>query len=378
MLSFVACGSASAKKAKLGVMELSEYKDLNLNRENLDANVLSFIESNGYTVDGRIQEHQRRKRVVFGPAGSEFATVDLHLTMTGVTTIQWQMGKNQPLGEELAKHLKGTINPAEFETVNYSLQGITSEAFDPILECLNDASDLEITMLRDEPGCKQVTLKSIPHQDSLTVTHHRGTRVLQLQGKPLSCYRQVIFLLTDLLDLKGLEKVLYRQDDSSASVVRKEVAEDYLKVSFTRSYDLLPAKVKLLLISGCCVKLASPKLPDYSLLLYPDLRSLEGVLREVMCGYDMYVADAEHGFGDFFICKSNVCSLKPEHEKNVGHAKMVVALNDGYTFYRKHRHTLFHMEDFPDGSRMIDTLEKAVGLSKDAYSFIDGLYTARM
>jgi hypothetical protein len=164
--------------------------------------------------------------------------------------------------------------------------------------------------------------------------------------------------------------VLYRQDDSSASIVRKEVAEDYVKSFFPKSYDLLPNKVKLLLISGCCVKLASPKLPDYSLLLYPDLRSLEGVLREVMSGYDMYVEDADHGFGDFFTCNQNgICTLKTDNEETVGHAKMVVALNAGYSFYRKNRHTLFHMEDFPDGSRMIDTLEKAVGLSKDSLFF---------
>ncbi|MFC3169179.1 hypothetical protein, partial [Paracoccus fontiphilus] len=42
-------------------------------------------------------------------------------------------------------------------------------------------------------------------------------------------------------------------------------------------------------------------------------------------------------------------------------------------FYRKHRHAIFHMEEFPNGSRMINTLDSAIGLSKDAYSAIDAL-----
>lgn len=358
--------------------KMSDYKDLNLNRETLDANIHSFLESNGYTSDGGIQQLDKRKRVVFGSAGTEFATVDLHLNGTGTTTVQWKMGKNQQAGELLAAYLKATINPAEFENVNYSLKGITIDSFDPILDFLQESDDLEINTLRDELVCKQVTLKSIAHQDSLTLTHHRTTRVLQIQGKPLSCYRRVIFMLTDLLDLKGLEQVLYRKDDSSAEIVRKEMAEDYLKGFFTRSYIHLPDAVKKLLISSCCVKLAAPKLPDYCLLLYPDLRSLEGVLKQEMSGYMMSVEDAENGFGDFFDVKNGSCMLKAEYEQVVGHAQMVDAFNKGYSYYRKHRHTIFHMEEFPDGSRMIDTLEKAISLSKDAYAAIDGLFTARM
>ena len=357
---------------------MSDYKDLNLNRETLDANIQGFVVSNSYTLDGGIQSLDKRKRVVFGAAGTEYATVDLHLNGTGTTTVQWKMGKNQPVGEQLAAYLKATINPAEFENVNYSLKGITSESFDPILDFLEESADIKITLLRDEAICKQVTLTSVAHQDSLTLTHHRTTRVLQIQGKPLSCYRRVIFMLTDLLDLKGLEQVLYRKDDSSAEIVRKEMAEDYLKGFFPRSYGDLPEAVKKLLISSCCVKLAAPKLPDYCLLLYPDLRSLEGVLKQEMSGYLMSVEDAEYGFGEFFDVKHGVCTLKPKYVADVGHAAMVEAFNKGYSFFRKHRHTIFHMEEFPDGSRMIDTLDKAISLSKDAYTAIDGLYTARM
>jgi hypothetical protein len=357
---------------------MTDYKDLNLVRETLDEHIQSFLDVKGYTIDGGVQLAGKRKRVIFGPAGVSFATVDLHLNKTGTTTIQWKMGQNQPVGEQLAVHLKATINPAEFENVNYSLKGIAADTLDPILDLIGEAGDIEIKTLRDEAVCKQVTLKSVTHQDTLTLTHNRKTRVLQIQGKPLSCYRRVIFMLTDLLDLKGLEQVLYRKDDSSADIVRKEMAEDYLKVFFPDSYAHLPGDIKKLLISSCCVKLAAPKLPDYCLLLYPDLRSLEGVLKLKMADCKMSVQDAEHGFGDFFDIKSGICKLKPEYEKDVPNKLMVIAINNGYTFYRKHRHAIFHMEEFTGGSRMIATLDLAIGLSKDAYAAIDALYTARM
>ncbi|MGB4883185.1 MAG: type II toxin-antitoxin system RnlA family toxin [Neisseria sp.] len=357
---------------------MPDYKSLNLNREELNANIQSFLLSNNYTLDRTTQNRNKYKRVVLGALGADFATVDLHLNNTGTTTIQWKLGRNQPVGETLAVYLKGTIDPAEFEQVNYSLKGITTDSFEPILEWITESADVEINVLRDEESCKQVSLKSIEHKDKLILTHHRCTRVLQIQGKPLSCYRRVVFMLTDILDLKGLEQVLYRKDESSAEIVRTEMAEDYLKNLFPTTYDELPEKIKRLLILGCCIKLASPKLPDYCLLLYPDLRALEGALKALLGEYGMSVAQEDNRIGSFFDNKKGLCTLKTEHSAKIPNGNMVQALNNGYSFYIKHRHTLFHMEEFTGASSMIDSLERAVGLSRDAYAVINDLYEAKL
>jgi len=354
---------------------MSDYKELNLDRDTLDERIQEFLNLNNYQ---RRQVHSPKgtKRVVFGHANAEFALVDIHLKTTGTATIQWKTGRNQPLGETLAMHLKSTIDPNELETLNYSLKGISIDSFDPILDCITEQDEIELNVRQDSEQCKQVTLKNKIHQDKITLTHHKKTSVLQIQGRPLSCYRRVIFMLTDLLDLKGLEQVLYRNDDSSAGIVRSEMAEDYLKTALEQSYEHLPDAIKKLLISGCCVKLASPSLPDYCLLLYPDLRALEGVLKEIMSKHNMFVSNADHGFGDFFDKNHSNYSLKSEYCDSINNSDLENALNNGYTFYKKHRHSLFHMEDFADASRMVDTLDKAIGLSKDTYSAINKLYSS--
>ena len=91
-----------------------------------------------------------------------------------------------------------------------------------------------------------------------------------------------------------------------------------------------------------------------------------------MAEHSLSVQDAENSFGDFFDVASGKCTLKLEHQEKVSR-KMAESLNNGYTFYRKHRHAIFHMEEFSGGSRMINTLDSAIGLSKDAYSVIDAL-----
>ncbi|MDO6545726.1 type II toxin-antitoxin system RnlA family toxin [Pseudoalteromonas carrageenovora] len=356
---------------------MSDFKNLNINRETLDSHIQKFLDSCNYQREDT-KDEPNKKRILFGAAGAYFATVDLIFNKNGTTTIHWKLGKNHELGQELATYIKDTIDPAELETVNFSLKGVTTDSIEPIIECIAEADDIEVAISRDDDICKQVSLKSTLHQDTLKLTHHKTTRLLQIQGKPLSCYRRIIFMLTDLLDLKGLEQVLYRKDDSSAELVRKEMAEDYLRTMLTRSFEYLPEAVKKLLISSCCVKLASPSLPDYCLLLYPDLRALEGVLKQNLSEFDMSVGDAEHSFGTFFDVHLGICTLKTEYSARIGHVKMEEAFNQAYTFFRKHRNTIFHMEEFADGSRMIDTLDKAISLSKDTYAAIDGLYTARI
>ncbi|WP_417526384.1 type II toxin-antitoxin system RnlA family toxin [Marinomonas shanghaiensis] len=358
---------------------MSDYKNLNLDRDAIDAHVAKFLECNNLVQDGDPTAVGKANRYKFGSAGSKFAMVDLYLNQDGTTTITYKIGSNQELGEHFAAYLKATINPAEFESVNLSIDGIRAEDFDSVIAIINDSGEFEIEITRDESVCKQITLKSIAHQDQLKLTSHRTTRKMQIQGKPLSCYRRVIFMLTDLLDLKALAQVLYKKDDNSAEIVRTEMAEDHLKRFFVNSYEKLPAQVKKLLISSCCVKLASPQLPDYCLLLYPDLRALEGVLKLLLGSYGMSVADAKHGFGDFFSVdtKSGQCTIKSAFRAQIGNTAMESAFNAGYSFYRKHRHTLFHMEEFDGGSRLISNLEMAISLSNDAYNAIDNLYTAR-
>lgn len=358
---------------------MSDHKELNLNRENLDVYVSAFMERGGLTLDGgQLKDQPKGKRVEFGKAGNEFAMVDLHFIKDGTTTIQWKLGKNQPLGKELADYLKETIDPSEFEQVNLALKGITNDDIQSILDQICEAGDIECETIHDNDQKLQVAICNTAHQDRLVITHQRGTRTLQIQGKPLTCYRRIVYLLSELLDLGGLEQVICRKDDGVAEIVRNEMAEDYLKKFFERSYDLLPKLVKKLLISGCCVKLAAPQLPEYSMLVYPDLRALEGVLKKELAGYNMSLEDSDNGFGGFFEKAKAGFELKEDYANAVGHANMVKAFNEAYSFFNKHRNGLFHMEEYVDGSRTVDTLDKAIGLSKEAYRVIDDLFTARM
>lgn len=354
-------------------LQMKSFKNLNLDRESIPLYIERFMEENQLKMDGEIQKTQSRLRVLFGSTGADFATVDIHLNINGTTTVSWGLGKNQDLGEHLSNYLKATVDEDSLTSINFSLSGILRKDFDGILECISESADINTTTLEDTDSTTKIRLTSIQHQDTLTVSYY-STRKLQIQGRPLACYRRLIYLLTELLDLKGLELVLYKKEESSAEIVRKEIATDYLKLQLP-CLERLPDSIKKLLLSSCCVKLASPKLADYCLLLYPELRALEGILKQNMSYNGMYVEDAEHGFGTFldFDKTSGKAHLKDQFHGQI-EENLRLAIENAYTFYKLHRHTLFHMEEYPDGSRMIDTLDKAIALSKSSYELIEAIY----
>lgn len=359
------------------------YKSLNLRREEIDRYVQEFVNDNSLVLRSIQPQNNNKKRIIIGKAGVEDATVDLHLNVDGTTTVQFKLGKNQELGENLAKHLYETINPDEFISVNYSLTGIYENDIEPIFEELryykdeNGNCEFSLVVEKNEEIRKLIKIQSIAHKDSIAVTHFKTTNKLTIQGRPLFCYRRIIYLMAELLNLTGLQTVLSRTEENTAEIVRIEVAKHYLKSQLSDAFEHLPNIIQSLLVSGCCVKLASPKLPEYSMLLFPDLRALEGVLRTELSHYGLYTEQEEYGFGAFFESYSSIARLKESHKTNIDNDDIVRSLENAYTFFRKHRHSLFHMSDFAEASRKIDTLEKALALSQDVYNLLNAIYKAR-
>lgn len=359
---------------------MENHKSLNLKRESIDQYINKFAEENSLTVRENNSDG-KKKRVKIGKIGIDDATIDIFLNQDGTTTINHIVGKNQDLGASLSQFLYDTIDPNEFININFRLKGIEQENINPILDelrkSIDEAKNNEFQFEEYQNNSSNITkIHSIAHNDTITVTHHPTTRVLQIQGKPLFTYRRIIYLLSELLDLSGLQNVLSRTDEDTVSIVRKEIAEDYLLMQLNDSYGKMPTIVKNLLLSSCCVKLASPRLPEYSMLLYPELRSLEGILKHILSKYGMCVDGEENGFGAFFSVRSGNVTLNQEFHSQVNNTRLVSELEKAYSFFRKHRNGLFHMDEMISTSRVVDTLDKALSLTKDAYKLMNALYVA--
>ncbi|HEQ1856699.1 TPA: type II toxin-antitoxin system RnlA family toxin [Providencia alcalifaciens] len=355
-------------------MAVRSYKDLNLDRANIETECRKFIQTRTYTVQsiGPMPGQRPGLQVIFAKIGENFATINIFYNSNGSCTVQYLTGANQPLGKELADHLFETINPAEFEHVNMVLEGFMEDTILPVLELSAEETHIEFREHLRNLHSIVWKITSTTNQDELTVTLHTTTGKLQIQGRPLSCYRVFTFNIAELLNLQGLEKVLIRQDDGKANIVHQEVARANLESIMGAAYPHLHKTAEKLLISGLCVKLATPKLPDYCMLLYPELRSIEGVLKNKMHTFGMPVQQSL-GFGPFFDKVGSNYTLKEDYADTLSPGQ-ANAINDAYTFWNKERHAMFHMDTVVDTSRMISDMARLMTKATKAWQIIKDLY----
>lgn len=349
------------------------YSSLNLNKDVIQPQLEKF--NNELSLQTRsygARPGGKGVRIVIGRAGQDDATVDIYFNQDGTSTIHYKLGRNQNLGLAFADRLYDTINPDEFQSVNMTLKGIDRADIVGIVEVLGEDGGKTFHIDRKENnGSVQWKINCEEDSDSLTVTHHQNLK-LQIQGRPLTCYRKLVYMLTDILDLAGLELVLSRQDDNATVLVRREVAAEYLKTALPHSFQNLPGITMDLLVSGQCVKLAGPSMPEYSMLLFPELRSLEGAIKSKLAGFGL---DPDtHNFGYFFDYTNPGYELKSSFHGHIADVTVRGELDKAYTFFNKHRHGLFHMDSFEEASRKISTVVQLLSLTTEAYGHIDNLY----
>ncbi len=359
-----------------------EYRDLNLDRTCIRRVVDEFIEKRNLNLRG-VTERQNGpttiQRYEFGQPGIDNAKLEIYLNTNGTTTLHYRLGQNRDLGHQLAQCLFETIHPDEFKQVNMAIKGIASDQINAIIDEITGDKPAKFTsdIRRNDELQSQWCLTSVEHNDHIVVVHHKTTLKLQIQGRPLSTYRHLIYLLSELLDMAGLENVLHRTEDGkNTEIVRTEVALDYLRTKLPKSIDIIPDGTKRLLLSSLCVKLSVPQLPDYSMLLYPELRSLEGAIKSVMAdkGFDVDSNDV----GSFYYCLDigrGDFVLRREHEGKVPLVPERSLLSDAYSFFRRHRHGLFHMNSLVNASRFVSDLNEVNKLSTKIYSLVDELHS---
>ncbi|WP_232611059.1 type II toxin-antitoxin system RnlA family toxin [Photobacterium phosphoreum] len=354
------------------------YQELAFHQEKLNSFIDQFFSANNKYQIRNQDLTNSRLTLKFGCMGQDDATVILHFKRNGTTTVQFKTGKNHPLGKVLADFLYDTVDPNDSIIVNLSLKGVDKENLQALLSDLNGLKNLKcekeltITSHQVTPHSCRYEVVSNSYKDRLTITHHT-TNVLQIQGKPFFCYRNLTYSLSILLDQESLLSVISKTGDDDKLFVRQEVAQVFIENEYRNSFPRMEEVYRELLVSSYCVKLASPILPEYSMLLYADLRVLEGVIKEVLMRHDKYTNSERLDIGDYFNCTRSQCSMKDEHVTDFD-SVVIKALEECYQLYRVQRHSLFHMSDFAFEARTINSLGEVMSLSRDIASKIEAMY----
>lgn len=352
----------------------NQFKDLNLDREQLVDCLNQFCQEKQAHLE-LIEDTSSKKVYKIIKPGIEPARLVFHFRNTGTTTIQISEGRNKELNYEVAEYIKIKLCQTEISSLNMSILGINNDFISIVLEeieSIKEKNRITIETQKISGGVLYI-LKSLTYKDQLNLSFYEKANKLLIQGRPLSCYKVVVYALSIIIDIDTLAKILYKKDEFDKIIVRTEVAEDILKTKLPKSYDKLPTMIKNILISSCCIKAASPNLPEYSMLTYCELRALEGIIKAKFLEYG--ITDIPSNVGALFNCSSNPITLNPIIlQKNSRLVNIQSSLEQAYIYYRQRRHALFHMESFTDATAKISSLQEALQIGNKVYTLIENFY----
>ncbi|WP_157134320.1 type II toxin-antitoxin system RnlA family toxin [Photobacterium profundum] len=323
---------------------------------------------------------QSKQTFKFIKTGQDVATVIVYIKQGGLVTITYKTGKNHALGKVFHDFLEQKCESADANKANLVLKGMSSDEIEFVLALMGDElvegeKAFSITTANPTPICQKYTITCDKFKDNIVLLYHTTTYKLQIQGRALFCYRTLCYHLSALLDQQSLLAVVEKKSAEDKVVLHEEVASIYIKKALPNAFERLDDTYRSLLSSSYCVKLASPSLSEYSMLIYPDLRVLEGVIKEAMAKNDLYTSSEGIDIGEYFT-HGRQTELKTEYNSNFQSESEIRCLEQCYAYFKAHRHSLFHMDESGYESRTTDTIGEVMQMSEKIAELIDAMYSS--
>lgn len=354
--------------------EKNIFKGLTLDRDKLPEWIEEYAESKFETYEISEIKHiaATQHRCTINGDYKE-VQIDFYYADNGKTTLR-PIGKHFDVSFELATSI---LNKVEYKNIDnsrsYSVHPLNSEDFLFLTEYLEDLEGIK-KVGYDENEKNGYTLYQYVGKigDKITLKYFQNKR-LQIQGKPAFLYQEVACFLSPFFPF---DEVVKNQAEFYSVNIRPEEIRKEMKELLPSAYNILGENLKKILAGSLALQKIDIDLEDYSSFVFPALKTLEGVIKEILLSNGVPDERVEK-FGDLFgyngIQRKYVYSNLNGAMINDGAVK--VALGDLYTYYNRNRHRLFHVEAVDAATSIIETKQQADQIISKVLELIEKAHT---
>jgi len=344
--------------------ELKELKNiLSVEGEKIWA---SFLTKN-------LEKKGNQWRFAFQAEGKD-GIIDIYQKGDGSTTFR-PTGKNIEYAEKLKSVVEQHGMKNTSENKNYTIF-LGEELLSDVVEYLKQLSQTKKT--ENDNGDRMIYQFAGRIGDKLTLTVFKDYKV-GVQGKPLYLYNEFVSFisLASSISVNDVVDITNAFNDTEV-----EVSDARAKMS-----ELLPNAYNSGKIDETIWKLFSPSvilieddkvLDDYSCWVFPVLRALEGYLKFLL-GEKNIIVDKRHNFASVFRQavqgdeKSDYVLLA-KHKATIKSTSYEEVLETIYNYFRRNRHTIFHVEQVVVATRLIEEKQEARDIFYDVSKLIEDTY----
>ena len=282
-------------------------------------------------------------------------------------TLKFKIGKNQSLSEQVAKHVFDICSCDPVTTKPLSLKSISEDDWEFVKESLAD----DKYKLEEEPLQHGKRFKVSGHGADHVFMHRYNTGSFTLQGRTRGAYSAVVNALnythTDRKELIESQLATVPVTIVDSGTLMSEL-EQRVPTAWAKMDDM----VKTILAPALLVHKLSVDLPDYSLMVYPALRGMEGCIKDIFAKRG-YVLGSKLSLGDQFdsATKQVTNAVKTSLGGCNGSCDAAAMV---YGHFSAHRNGLLHVDSVIATTRIVEKQAEAAEIVDGAFYIIEKAY----
>lgn len=339
------------------------YKSLNLERDKIESAIKNFSEK------ALVQIHSKPHNLYIYTVKAEsesLATLNVYYLNDGTTTILAETGKNHSLSKKIADYVVEKCEVKNIPEKSLYIKKLSEDDFTTLLEFLQDFN-AKVEEGKNLPHGKQYKIIS-PYGDYVLLNKYdAGSFQVQGRGKIIKSW--VIEGLTGLLPYKEIIDAQLKELDVNVS---PETVISGLENVIPTAFEFLGNKLQAIMSPAIALNSVNITLSDYSAFVFPALKGLEGYIKKLLSENNVIVGN--DGFGSILVGGSTD-RLNSTTIATINNTKIVRAIEECYTYYKKQRHGLFHVDGIVETSRVISKREEANEIITEIFDIIQKTYS---
>ena len=325
----------------------NKYSKLNIDKEKIFNWIELWCESE-LEGNAEISTTENNNRIMYTINNQgNIIKIDFIKCSGGLLTISPNVGVNVMISTKIADNIyervKNVINESPFSN-GFSII-IKRNDFDTVIELLKgmDSVSLLNHSTQLEPGKAQYHLYQFQGsaRDTITIKYYLTTNRMQLQGKPLFLFNEVVSMVSESgVTLDDVVDAQLRY--CSVNISNDDIYEEMKHLLGENAFAFLSTTQKAILSTALVLSKIEVDMQDYSGIIQQAFRAFEGFIKKLMSMKGIE-CEGDKQLGSIFTRPNKLSpfEMKPEYSDMVDDQvqKDFTAM---YTFYYNKRHPYVH------------------------------------
>lgn len=325
----------------------NKYSKLCIDKEKITDWIELWCESN-LKGDSRITKSENANRIQYNIVnGDNTIKIDFIKCANGLLTISPNVGVNIAISTQIAESIyervANVLKDSPFAK-GFSIL-ISKEDFDIVIELIQTLEGVTLKNYSEqfEEGKAKYQLYQFsgPAGDTVTIKMYPNTKRMQIQGKPLWLFNEIVSLVSE----NGVEMrdvVDAHLKYCNVDMNQKDVFEEMEAVLGSDLFNYLSTSHKAILSTSFILSKIDIDMPEYSGMIQQALRAFEGFAKKVYSKYGL-ICPPEHQIGMFFTRTDKLSPFKMQTKYSSGlDLDVETKLTKMYVFIREKRHPYAH------------------------------------